>query len=143
MAVKAYFNAQGCRNRDGFKLILRMNRIKAAPMFQFAFVAVLFQFRARKPQLSPLLQLPNRRQTPPGDAVPIPLYFVVYNLRCFKAPVSSGGVLRAPGPPLYGYADRWQKKIGGAEEPVRNRGRAVPRPRPQAAIKPKDAITEP
>lgn len=43
-------------------------------MFQFAFVAVLFQFRARKPQLSPLLQLPNRRQTPPpGDAVPIPL----------------------------------------------------------------------
>ena len=64
MAVKAYFNAQGCRNRDGFKLILRMNRIKAAPMFQFAFVAVLFQFRARKPQLSPLLQFPNRRQTP-------------------------------------------------------------------------------
>ena len=77
-------------------------------MFQFAFVAVLFQFRARKPQLSPLLQFPNRRQMPPGDAAPIPLYFVVYNLRCFKAPVSSGGVLRAPGSPLYGYADRWQ-----------------------------------
>jgi len=33
-------------------------------MFQFAFVALLFQFRARKPQLSPLLQFPNRRQTP-------------------------------------------------------------------------------
>ena len=112
-------------------------------MFQFAFVAVLFQFRARKPQLSPLLQLPNRRQTPPGDAVPIPLYFVVYNLRCFKAPVSSGGVLRAPGPPLYGYADRWQKKIGGADAPVRKRGRVEPIPRPQAAIKPTVANPEP
>lgn len=112
-------------------------------MFQFAFVAVLFQFRARKPQLSPLLQLPNRRQTPPGDAVPIPLYFVVYNLRCFKAPVSSGGVLRAPGPPLYGYADRWQKKIGGAEAPVRIRGCVAPIPRPQAASKPMVARTEP
>ena len=33
MAVKAYFNAQGCRNRDGFKLMLRMNRIKAAPRY--------------------------------------------------------------------------------------------------------------
>lgn len=99
MAVKAYFNAQGCRNKGGFKLMLHVNRKKAAPMFQFAFLAVLFQFRARKPQLRPLLQFPNRRQTPPGDAVPIPLYFVVYNLRCFKAPVSPGGVLRAPRPP--------------------------------------------
>ena len=98
MAVKAYFNAQGCRNKGGFKLMLRMNRIKAAPMFQFAFPAVLYQFRARGPQLRPLLQFPNRRQTPPGDAVPIPLYFF-YILRCFKAPVSSGGVLRAPRPP--------------------------------------------
>ena len=112
-------------------------------MFQFAFPAVLFQFRARGPQLRPLLQFPNRRQTPPGDAAPIPLYFVVYNLRWFKAPVSSGGVLRAPGPPLYGYADRWQKKIGGAEVPVRKRGRAVPTPRPQAARKPIAAIPEP
>lgn len=50
MAVKAYFNAQGCRNKGGFKLMNRMNRKKAAPMFQFAFVALLFQFRARKPQ---------------------------------------------------------------------------------------------
>lgn len=112
-------------------------------MFQFAFVAVLFQFRARKPQLRPLLQLPNRRQTPPGDAVPIPLYFVVYNLRCFKAPVSSGGVLRAPGPPLYGYADRWEKKIGGADVPVRNRGCVAPSPRPHAAGEASVAITEP
>lgn len=100
MAVKAYFNAQGCRNRDGFKLMLRMNRIKAAPMFQFAFPAVLFQFRARGPQLRPLLQFPNRRQTPPGDAVPIPLYFVFYILRCFKAPVSLGECFAPPGPPI-------------------------------------------
>lgn len=98
MAVKAYFNAQGCRNRDGFKLMLRMNRIKAAPMFQFAFVAVLFQFRARKPQFSPLLQFPNRRQTPQVAPSLCP-YILFYNLRCFKAPVSSGGVLRAPRPP--------------------------------------------
>lgn len=143
MAVKAYFNAQGCRNRDGFKLMLRMNRIKAAPMFQFAFPAVLYQFRARGPQLRPLLQFPNRRQTPPGDAVPIPLYFVVYNLRCFKAPVSSGGVLRAPGPPLYGYADRWQKKIGGAEVPARMPGCGVPIPRPWAAGEATVATPEP
>ena len=99
MAVKAYFNAQGCRNRGGFKLMNRMNRKKAAPMFQFAFVALLFQFRARKPQASPLLQFPNRRQTPPGGAAPIPLYFVVYNLRCFKAPVSPGGIASHPQTP--------------------------------------------
>ena len=99
MAVKAYFNAQGCRNRGGFKFMNRMNRKKAAPMFQFAFVTLLFQFRARGPQLSPLLQLPNRRQTPPGDAAPIPLYFVAYNLRCFKAPVSPGGIASHPQTP--------------------------------------------
>ena len=111
-------------------------------MFQFAFVAVLFQFRARKPQFSPLLQFPNRRQTPQVAPSLCP-YILFYNLRCFKAPVSSGGVLRAPGPPLYGYADRWQKKIGGADVPVRMRGCDVPTPRPQAAIQPMVARPEP
>lgn len=28
MAVKAYFNAQGCRNKGGFKLMNHMNRKK-------------------------------------------------------------------------------------------------------------------
>ena len=99
MAVKAYFNAQGCRNRDGFKLMLRMNRIKAAPMFQFAFVAVLFQFRARGPQLRPLLQFPNRRQTPPGDAVPIPLYFVFIFYAASKLRYLLEECFAPPGPP--------------------------------------------
>lgn len=114
-------------------------------MFQFAFVAVLFQFRARKPQLSPLLQFPNRRQTPQvtPSLSPYILLFIIYaasKLRylpgeCFAPPV--------PPPPLYGYADRWQKKIGGADVPVRIRGRVVPNPRPQAAIKPIAASPEP
>ena len=119
MAVKAYFNAQGCRNRDGFKLILRMNRIKAAPMFQFAFVAVLFQFRARKPQLSPLLQFPNRRQTPQvtPSLSPYILLFIIYaasKLRylpgeCFAPPVPpytatpTGGKRRSAAP-MYQFA---------------------------------------
>ena len=99
MAVKAYFNAQGCRNRDGFKLILRMNRIKAAPMFQFAFVAVLFQFRARKPQLSPLLQFPNRRQTPQvtPSLSPYILLFIIY--AASKLRYLLGELLRTPRPP--------------------------------------------
>lgn len=100
MAVKAYFNAQGCRNRDGFKLILRMNRIKAAPMFQFAFVALLFQFRARGPQLRPLLQFPNRRQTPQGDAAPIPLYFVFIFYAASKLRYLLGECFAPPGPPI-------------------------------------------
>ena len=111
-------------------------------MFQFAFVAVLFQFRARKPQFSPLLQFPNRRQTPQVAPSLCP-YILFYNLRCFKAPVSSGGVLRAPRPPENGDADRWQQKIGGADAPVRSRGCAVPNPRPQAASQPTAAIPEP
>ncbi len=76
-------------------------------MFQFAFVALLFQFRARKPQLSPLLQLPNRRQTPPGDAVPIPLYFVFLYFTLLQSSGISWGSASRPQAPLYGYADRW------------------------------------
>lgn len=114
MAVKAYFNAQGCRNKGGFKLMNRMNRKKAAPMFQFAFVAVLFQFRARKPQLSPLLQFPNRRQTPQvtPSLSPYILLFIIYaasKLRylpgeCFAPPVPpytatpTGGKRRSAAP---------------------------------------------
>lgn len=41
-------------------------------MFQLAFVAVLFTFKARKPSFVPLLQLPNRRATARGDADPLP-----------------------------------------------------------------------
>ena len=75
-------------------------------MFQFAFAAVLFQFRARKPQMSPLLQLPNRRQTPPGDAAPIPLYFV-FIIYAASKPRYLLGECFAPQTPLCGYADRW------------------------------------
>ena len=99
MAVKTYFNAQGCRNRGGFKLMNRMNRKKAAPMFQFAFVALLFQFRARKPQLSPLLQFPNRRQTPQvtPSLSPYILLFIIY--AASKLRYLLGELLRTPRPP--------------------------------------------
>lgn len=99
MAVKAYFNTQGCRNRDGFKFMNRMNRKKAAPMFQFAFPALLFQLRARGPQLRPLLQFPNRRQTPPGDAVPIPLCFVFIIYAASKLRYLLGECFAPPDPP--------------------------------------------
>jgi len=46
-------------------------------MFQLAFVAVLFQLRARGPPFRPLLQLPKRRATAPGDAGPLPLFIYV------------------------------------------------------------------
>ncbi len=75
-------------------------------MFQFAFVALLFQFRARGPQLRPLLQFPNRRQTPQGDAAPIPLYFVFIFYAASKLRYLLGECF-APQAPLYGYADRW------------------------------------
>ncbi len=112
-------------------------------MFQFAFVAVLFQFRARKPQLSPLLQFPNRRQTPQvtPSLSPYILLFIIY--AASKLRYLPGECFAPPVPPLYGYADRWQKKIGGAEAPVRIRGCAAPIPRPQAASKPIVAIPEP
>ena len=112
-------------------------------MFQFAFVAVLFQFRARKPQLSPLLQFPNRRQTPQvtPSLSPYILLFIIY--AASKLRYLPGECFAPPGPPLYGYADRWQKKIGGADAPGRMRGRVVPTPRPQAATKPIVANPEP
>lgn len=88
-------------------------------MFQFAFVAVLFQFRARKPQLSPLLQFPNRRQTPQvtPSLSPYILLFIIYaasKLRylpgeCFAPPVPpytatpTGGKRRSAAP-MYQYA---------------------------------------
>ena len=46
-------------------------------MFQFALEAVLFQLRARGPSFRPLLQLPNRRATPRGDACSLPCYLFV------------------------------------------------------------------
>ena len=77
-------------------------------MFQFAFVAVLFQFRARKPQLSPLLQFPNRRQTPQvtPSLSPYILLFIIY--AASKLRYLPGECFAPPVPPLYGYADRWQ-----------------------------------
>ena len=46
-------------------------------MFQFALEAALFQLRARGPSFRPLLQLPNRRATPRGDACSLPCYLFV------------------------------------------------------------------
>lgn len=82
-------------------------------MFQFALPAVLFRFKARGPSRVPLLQLPNRRATAQGDADSRPCYvFIFLN---FMGELC----LRTPPYPLTGYADRWQKKDGGADAPVR------------------------
>ena len=91
-------------------------------MFQFAFPAALFQLRARGPVIKPLLQLPKRRATAQSDACSLPCYLC----RTYKFSTSGGITLRVPPGPLNGYADRWQKKIGGREAPVRNPGSTVP-----------------
>ena len=69
-------------------------------MFQFAFVAALFQFRARGPPLLPLLQLPNRRATAQADAGFIPCY--IYFLRSsqnYEGLYFSGGIASHPRTP--------------------------------------------
>ena len=72
----------------------------AAPMFQFAFVATLFKFRARGPSFSPLLQLPNRRATAQGDAVPSPS-FIHFSDLFSVAIISLGECCAPPTPPRY------------------------------------------
>lgn len=72
----------------------------AAPMFQFAFVATLFKFRARGPSFSPLLQLPNRRATAQGDAVPSPS-FIHFSDLFSVAIISLGECCAPPNPPRY------------------------------------------
>lgn len=79
-------------------------------MFQFAFVAVLFQLRARGPVLvAPLLQLPKRRATAQGGVGFLPCYLIFFYVK-LKLILSTGGIAAlclAPPDPLNGYAGRW------------------------------------
>lgn len=80
----------------------KRDRIKASPMFQFAFPAVLFQLRARGPQIRPLLQLPNRRATARGDVAFLPYLFSFYFL--VQRSNSGGIVLKKQHTPQTPYA---------------------------------------
>lgn len=111
-------------------------------MFQFVFVAVLFQLRARGPAERPLLHLPNRRATAQGDVVLLP-YNLSFHFQDKKALMYSWGNCCAPPAPLDGYADRWKQKIGSTDVPVRMRGRAAPITSTRACRETVDAPAKP
>lgn len=76
MAIKRCFNRQwGSKKIDFMFMFYILDRLRATPMFQFAFVAVLFKLRARGPSIKPLLQLPKRRATARGDVDFLPCYY--------------------------------------------------------------------
>jgi len=61
-------------------------------MFQFAFVASLFTFRARNPQMTSLLQLPKRMATALKTQTSSPIKFSFVNYQRGRTPAPPYGV---------------------------------------------------
>lgn len=102
MADKRCFNRQRCRIYAVLRRDSSLNRVAAKPMFQLVLPAGLFQLRARRPSLAPLLQLPNRRSTEQKSRAKTSAYTPVK----FKSIiVLSGGSAPRPPETPYGVPD--------------------------------------
>lgn len=110
-------------------------------MFQLALPAVLFKFKARVPQIDPLLQLPNRRATAQVTPIQSPIISVTkFQIDKFQF---LWGNCYAPPDPLCGYADRWKEKDGAPEVPAGRTSSAAQIQSTSATNRPMDAMAEP
>lgn len=110
-------------------------------MFQLALPAVLFKFKARGPQIDPLLQLPNRRATAQVTPIQSPIISVTkFQIDKFQFP---WGNCCAPPDPLCGYADRWKEKDGTPDVPGGTTSSAVQTQSTRTTNRPRAATTEP
>lgn len=110
-------------------------------MFQLALPAVLFKFKARVPQIDPLLQLPNRRATAQVTPIQSPIISVTkFQIDKFQF---LWGNCYAPPDPLCGYADRWKEKDGAPDGPVGITSSVVQIQSTRATKRPIAAIAEP
>ena len=110
-------------------------------MFQLALPAVLFKFKARVPQIDPLLQLPNRRATAQVTPIQSPIISVTkFQIDKFQF---LWGNCYAPPDPLCGYADRWKEKDGAPDAPVGITSSAVQTQSTRATKRPIVATAEP
>lgn len=110
-------------------------------MFQLALPAVLFKFKARVPQIDPLLQLPNRRATAQVTPIQSPIISVTkFQIDKFQF---LWGNCYAPPDPLCGYADRWKEKDGAPDAPVGMTSSVVQNQSTSATNRPMVATAEP